>query len=86
MQKKSPLAEPHCLDKSYLLENETPSEQSNVARLKNLSKELRVSLSAIKMQIEAIEDGMYENNDFAFHKLKEKLKQFEHQINTLANK
>ncbi|WNC70907.1 histidine kinase dimerization/phospho-acceptor domain-containing protein [Thalassotalea psychrophila] len=56
------------------------NEQFELAKIQFLNKvahELRTPLSVIKMQIEAIEDGMYENNDRAFQQLREKFAEFE---------
>lgn len=67
-------------------QNITACSQSESESLINISKELRSSLSVISLQIEAIEDGMYFNNNNAFEKLREKLIQFEQQIHTITNK
>ena len=61
-------------------EHEFNLEQLN--RLKEefmhqVAHELRTPLAVIKMQVEAIEDGMYENNDEAFLKLRDKFTAFE---------
>jgi two-component system sensor histidine kinase BaeS len=53
------------------------NEEEKILCLNNIAHELRTPLSVIKMQIEAIDDGMYENNDQAFKQLREKLVEFE---------
>jgi len=45
--------------------------------LNKVSHELRTPLAVIKMRMEAIEDGMYENNVQAFQQLRQKLAEFE---------
>jgi len=45
--------------------------------LAHLSHELRTPLSVIKMYVEAIQDGMYDNEDEAFAKLHAKFGEFE---------
>lgn len=45
--------------------------------LAHVSHELRTPLSVIKMYVEAIQDGMYDNEDEAFAKLHAKFKEFE---------
>ncbi len=40
--------------------------------LHQVAQELRTSLTVIRMHVEAIEDGLFENNDEVFLKLKEK--------------
>ena len=52
-------------------------ELNKVQFLDQVSHELRTPLSVIKMKIEAIEDGMYENNDQAFEQLRKKFSEFE---------
>ena len=52
-------------------------ELNKVQFLDQVSHELRTPLSVIKMKIEAIEDGMYENNDQAFQLLREKFSELE---------
>lgn len=57
-------------------------EAQNLALIKQqflnkVSHELRTPLSVIKMYVEAIEDGMYENNDEAFKHLSLKFEEFE---------
>ncbi len=64
-------------EKEKIFENIDPIELAKIQFLNKVSHELRTPLSVIKMQIEAIEDGMYENNDQAFQKLKEKFSEFE---------
>jgi len=51
--------------------------------LNKVSHELRTPLSVIKMYVEAIEDGMYENNDEAFQRLREKFEEFEGLMNEM---
>lgn len=45
--------------------------------LNKVSHELRTPLSVIKMYVESIEDGMYENNSEVFQHLKDKFNEFE---------
>ncbi|MCW8877816.1 MAG: hypothetical protein OQK04_15270 [Kangiellaceae bacterium] len=45
--------------------------------LSHVSHELRTPLSVIKMYVEAIRDGMYDNEDEAFAKLQAKFQEFE---------
>ncbi len=40
--------------------------------LHQVAQELRTPLTVIRMHVEAIEDGLFENNDEVFLKLKEK--------------
>lgn len=84
MQEKQTLSNDCC--EEHYLSCEQSSKASDSAYLQAVSKELRVSFAVIKMQIEAIEDGMYDNNDFAFNKLRKKLAQFEYQINAIPKK
>jgi len=58
-------------------ENLEEFELAKTQFLNDVSHELRTPLSVIKMRIEAIEDGMYENNDLAFQQLREKFSEFE---------
>lgn len=58
-------------------------EEKNLC-LNNIAHELRTPLSVIKMQIEAIDDGMYENNDQAFKQLREKLVEFESLVDKMT--
>lgn len=51
--------------------------------LADVSHELRTPLSVIKLYIEAIQDGMYENNDEAFIRLEAKFREFEDLIEQL---
>lgn len=60
------------------------NEEEKIFCLNNIAHELRTPLSVIKMQIEAIDDGMYENNDQAFKQLKEKLVEFESLIDKMT--
>lgn len=50
-----------------------------------VSKDLRTSLSGISMQLEAIEDGMYENNELAVKKLLAKVLDFESKIHAITS-
>ncbi|MBL4660522.1 MAG: HAMP domain-containing histidine kinase [Alcanivoracaceae bacterium] len=63
--------------KESLSESHKQFELAKTQFLNKVSHELRTPLSVIKMQIEAIEDGMYENNNKAFQQLRGKLEQFE---------
>ena len=52
-------------------------DQKKQRFLNKVSHELRTPLSVIKMYVESIEDGMYENNDIVFQNLRGKFKDFE---------
>jgi len=63
--------------KEITCENLELFELAKAQFLHEVSHELRTPLSVIKMRIEAIEDGMYENNDQAFEQLRKKFVEFE---------
>lgn len=73
---------------TYEIKNTKPAQDAiqKSESLLAISKNLRTSLSSIFMQIEAIEDGMYENNRVAIKKLQKKLRDFESQINDIGKK
>ncbi|WKE64565.1 histidine kinase dimerization/phospho-acceptor domain-containing protein [Gallaecimonas kandeliae] len=48
--------------------------------------QLRTPLSVIKLYVEAIQDGMFEDNNAAFAKLDAKFQEFEHLMDTLLSK
>ncbi|QSX37528.1 histidine kinase dimerization/phospho-acceptor domain-containing protein [Shewanella sedimentimangrovi] len=51
-----------------------------------LSHELRTPLSVIKLYVEAIQDGMYDNQDLAFARLDAKFEEFEHLMEELLQR
>jgi len=51
-----------------------------------LSHELRTPLSVIKLYVEAIQDGMYDNQDQAFARLDAKFQEFEHLMDELLQR
>ncbi|QSX41112.1 histidine kinase dimerization/phospho-acceptor domain-containing protein [Shewanella cyperi] len=51
-----------------------------------LSHELRTPLSVIKLYVEAIQDGMYDNQDQAFARLDAKFLEFEHLMEELLQR
>ncbi len=58
------------------IENIDQFELGKAPFLNQVSHELRTLLSVMKLRIEAIEGGMYENNDQAFKQLREKFAEF----------
>ena len=68
------------LQHQYEFERKLSEEELSAIQarfLANVSHELRTPLSVIKMYIEAIQDGMFESDDEAFAKLRDKFKEFE---------
>jgi len=64
-------------DKLNAVDNTEPFEVAKAQFLSRISHELRTPLSVIKLKVEAIEDGMYQDNAKAFVQLREKLQEFE---------
>lgn len=72
-----------CQQESEKILSEEELNRIQARFLADVSHELRTPLSVIKLYIEAIQDGMYENNDEAFTRLGVKFKEFEDLIEQL---
>ncbi|PKG82461.1 hypothetical protein CXF85_13310 [Colwellia sp. 75C3] len=83
MRKIQPQNSQSLFNSASMLEAENV-DQKNQLFLNKVSHELRTPLSVIKMYVESIEDGMYENNKIVFQSLRGKFKEFEMLIDDMV--